>query len=272
MDDIHGDICSATPPTITGRYSIPYDVDFLWNEGCGGSDLWGDDAGTSVNLLVSDTGSAYVCPKGSEGFWRIYVDRWSQAWELGRWPRPSSNDYEVSDATEEFADILECAEGSDPTAAEAVKSFKICSVYYPNQAIHAMQLGLEVALPDSFSIHGANDWKLTFVEGGIILRNWTNSQSFSVDNVPIVSNLYDDSTDHEDSSGWADNHNHNHVDIDIMEATDAKTLIPIISALISGAENAVGLERAALELAARAFDRACTTRFEIEAFEEACYQ
>jgi hypothetical protein len=270
MGDIHDDICSATPPTITGRYSIPYDVDFLWSEGCGGSDWWDDDAGTSVNLLVSDTGSAYVCPSGSEAFWRIYVDRWGQPWELGRWPRPSSDDYEASDASDEFADILECAETSDTAAVEAAQSFKICSVYYPNQAIHAMQLGLEVALPESFSIHGANDWKLTFVEGGIVLRNRTNSDFFSVDSVPIVSNIYEEPTDHDDASEWADDHNHG--DIDLMETTDRASLIHIISALRSGAEDAIGLERAAMELAANAFDRACRTRIEIEAFEEACYE
>jgi hypothetical protein len=267
MGEFPDDICSATPPTITGRYSIPYDVDFLWNEGCGGSDWWDDDAGTSVNLLVSDTGSAYVCPSGSEGFWRIYVDRWGQPWELGRWPRPSSKDYEVSDASDEFADILKCAGESGPVTAEAMQKFKICSLYHQNQAIHAMQLGLEVALPKSFSMLGADDWALTFVEDGIIMDNDTNSKYFFVDNVPIVSNLYEAPEVNDD---WADDHNH--VDIDIMEATDAETLVQIVSAFLSGAENAAGLERAAMELAAKAFDRACSTRFEIEAFEKACYQ
>ena len=133
-----------------------------------------------------------------------------------------------------------------------------------------MKLGLEVALPESFSILGANDWKLTFVEGGIVLRNWTNSEAFTVGSVPIVSNIYEEPAAPADVSDWVDDYNH--VDIDIMEATDAETLIPIISALLSGAENAVGLERAAMELAAKAFDRACRTRYEIEAFEEACYQ
>ena len=266
MGDCHDDICSATAPEITGRYSIPYDVDFLWNEGCGGTDLWEDDAGSSVNMFVSDAGSAYVCPSGSDAFWRIYVDRWGQAWELSHWPRSPLDHYEVSDASDEFAEVLECAEGR---AAEAAKSFKICSMYHPNRVIHAMQLGLEVALPESFSFEGANDWKVTFVEGGIVMRSWTNQESYTVDNVPIVSNLYEEPAVDDELSDWADGHNH--ADIDLMETTDRVSLIHIISALRSGAEDAVGLERAAMELTAKAFDRACQTRLEIEAFEEACY-
>jgi len=269
MGDSFDEICNSTAPEITGRYTIPYDVDFLWNEGCGGDDLWDDDAGTSVKMIVSDTGSAYVCPEKSDGFWRIYVDRWGQAWELGRWPRPKSPDYEVSDASVEFAEIMECAERSDPAAAEAVRKFSICSIYHPNRAIHAMQIGLVVALPESFSVLGTDDWAFTFSEEGIIFENDTNSKYFVVDNVPIVSNIHEEPPLSDVWSDWADDHNH--VDIDIMEATDTETMMQIASAFLSGAENAAGLEMASMELAARAFDRACRTRLEIEVFEEACY-
>jgi hypothetical protein len=267
MGDYLDEICSATLPTIEGRYTIPYDVDFLWNDGCDGSDWWEDDAGDSVEMIVSDTGSAYICPKKSDAFWRIYVDRWGQAWELERWPRPKSDIYEVSDASQELAEILECA---GVRVDEAAQKFKICSIHDSNQSVHNMQLGLEVALPETFSIYGANDWKVTFVEGGIIFRNWTNEESFTVDSVPIVSNPYEEPELDDEWADWADNHNH--VDIDLMEATDAERLAPFISALLATAEDTVGLEHGVMEMAAMVIDRACRTKYEIEAFEKACYQ
>jgi|GEM_PF-1599212 len=249
MADTKADVCRLPEFGIDERYDkIPYDVDFQWNDGCGGKDIWTDEAGTSVSMLVSSSGSAYVCPEGRDGFWRIYVDSYGQAYELGRWPRPSSRDYDISDASKEFGEVLACA-GIEHLPARQCRM----------TALHGMRSGLEVALPAGFGIDGVYDWSVAFDEDEMVLKNEHNWDRFYVDAVPIVSNTYEPDVEHD------------HGVIEYYEPTDRETLIDIAWQMGRYAERTAGLEHGALDLAAGIFERACRTTLEIDAFEAACY-
>lgn len=85
---------------VIAKYRIPFDIDQLTNGGCGGRDILPDSYGEKVTLLISDTGSAYICPEDTGGRLRSYIDRsgserWIEAfpgsidrkgWRLERWP------------------------------------------------------------------------------------------------------------------------------------------------------------------------------------------
>jgi len=103
---------------------IPYDIDVLWDGGCEGADLWGDGYGEHVNLLISDSGSAYVCPEGRFKDWRIYVDRTGRPWRIPLVPgMKKGSESEPKDASQKCSDIIACGLKHSPQLEESLANF-----------------------------------------------------------------------------------------------------------------------------------------------------
>ena len=90
---------------------VPYDMDFMVDGGCHGTDLWADPFGDDLRLLAAGDGSAYICPGKPDAAWRLFIDRdgresrlsgargeQGSPWHPGVWPN--------------FAEIRSCGEES----------------------------------------------------------------------------------------------------------------------------------------------------------------
>jgi hypothetical protein len=97
------------PIHIFSRVVIPYDIDFFGEEGCQGTDWWPDWYGTTVRLLVMESGSAYVCPEKPHEGWRMFMAPSGEAEFLaGSWPAvPDGNDLRGK-GYETMQRVLEC--------------------------------------------------------------------------------------------------------------------------------------------------------------------
>jgi len=137
------------------NFRIPYDVDILWDGGCGSDDWWGDGYGERVNLLISDSGSAYLCPEGDREDWRIYVTPQGSAWRLPMVPDGyGSSEDPPWEADSKYGDILACGISTVPGLEEA-----LLELYGESRAAPAR--GLAVAFSGT-EIDLRNGWSLAF--------------------------------------------------------------------------------------------------------------
>lgn len=104
---------------ITNEVKIPYDIDPWFGWGCGDGDLWPDDYGEGVRLMISDAGSAYICPDNPDGDWRIYVGPGGAKMITGMYEEDS--DVVSEDASSELVKVVGCAFESGMGDADAVQ-------------------------------------------------------------------------------------------------------------------------------------------------------
>lgn len=285
------------PIQVVARYSIPYDLDdMLWDEGCGGTDLWEDECGETLALLVSDTGSAYVCPENMPtwarwGFynhkWSLYMEPSGKAWRMEQKLVPAGSKavrkYEHSDASEEFEDILACYENhgvSDSTFEDIRDRFTYNQDNEPGPLFPSTLSGAEVYL--SAKNFGAENCLLSLkddlikiaIEDPVYLYYFIPAMNSGPLAGEIAQVCYNYSPDMlNDSIGEA---------IEIAEAcgswphmfepVDQDKLQEIISGLRAEIEDTreSDSKRDILDIAIRNFERAYRTAAEIEVFENEC--
>ncbi|MFA4875113.1 MAG: hypothetical protein WC956_08235 [bacterium] len=240
-------------------YRIPYDLDPMGGGGCEGRDLWPDSYGEEVLLLVSDAGSAYICPEKLKADWRIFIGPGGRAWKLLKWPANSKDaSYESEDAREQAAGILSCALRKRPEAVSTVKAMMDGSFFQGNPALPLMLRGIEIAL----SKGSWRDWNLAADDGMIKVE--CNSKKFVVDDVPIAAR-WNQSCDVDPEWNVAA------CDSDrSVFAFDEKDMKEVSEILATRLLRANASERAVIDLALMAFERGWANVQEIERFEEAC--
>lgn len=153
-------------------FKIPYDIDILWDGGCEAGDLWDDRYGDEVMLLVSDSGSAYVCPEGSRNDWRIYVTPQGEAWRL-----PMTTDGRTQsekppwDASAKLGDILACGLGTAPDLEAVLQGLFDQSRPAPPMHLASVFSGHEV--------EASYGWTISF-QGADILLNKDSSSNTAI--------------------------------------------------------------------------------------------
>ncbi len=240
-------------------YRIPYDLDPLWDDGCEGTDVWPDSYGKQVLILLSDTGSAYICPERMDNKWRIFMGPGGRAWKLLGWPaNEEDNAYESVDAGAQAAEILSCALRSSPEMGPTVRSMVDGSFFNSNPGLPIMLRGMEIAL----SRESWRKWRLVADSGRLELS--CGSKKYVVDEVPIAAS-WEEYCDVDPE--WnvvaceRDNNVYRFLAEDMKEVTEL---------LATKLLHANGAERVAVEIALMAFERGWANVQEIERFEAAC--
>jgi len=289
------------PIEVVAGYSIPYDLDeMFWDDGCGGTDLVGDRLGENVTLLVSDTGSAYVCPeKWSDlrALWSIYMDPQGRSWRIEDYwehsitaPMGDSHlyaRYEYSDAFDEFGDILTCHEshGQWDTAIEALEERFTYGADIAAEPPYPSTLeGASVLL--SHESFGRSGYSLSMRDGIVkIARSYSSldrafeDMSYVLDSGPLAALSSEVCSDHfgqmtrysvttamgiaEACGEWPH----------LMRAVKLDDLEWIVAGLRAEIENtAVGDPKGTvLDVALEGFERAYQTAAEISVFRQTCY-
>lgn len=149
---------------------IPYDIDTLWDGGCESDDWWDDGYGDEVNLLLSDSGSAYVCPEGNRDGWRIYVTPQGNAWRLPMTTGSRKQSEEPPwEASTKFGDILACGLGTTPDLETALQELYDQSRPTPPTHLASAFSGYE--------IEASNGWTVSFQGPDLLLSNDSRSNT-----------------------------------------------------------------------------------------------
>ena len=159
-------------PAVTSsisEYRIPYDVDYTWDGGCNGKDLFKDEYGMTMRLLfVSSNDSAYICPENYRGQFRIYIDSKGHGWSLEKWPNVRYVSYVEAPSANKVKDMLACA-----IKTSSVFNRQVTSLF---KQVHDYKLPIrgynkEINVADEYNCN----WKISIDSRGIdIERSYKN--------------------------------------------------------------------------------------------------
>lgn len=222
-------------------YRVPFAVRELWKGGCDGNPWWFDRYGKEFLLLVSENGAAYVCPSDPGEGWRIYSNPCGRAFRLTGWPA-RGRVYHSEDATEEMGRILACALMTIDEIAPIICSVATGRASGDEPHLPIALGGMDVPLANE----GWRRWRLALDSGEI--RVISQDREMAVDAVPVIAERFD-GTRRSASAG------------DVGQA---------LCLLRSGRAEAGVVQRAAIDIAIAAFERAWETMRSIEEFERIC--
>lgn len=142
---------------------IAYDVDHIWDDGCRGSDFLPDSFGDESLLLISESGSAYVCPEGMAGEWRVYVDSCGRQARLASQPGEQRPDVGHFGGWPSFIDVVACGLAANPQIAESIALVGLCEGNNEPKPIPAMFEGLLIE---------TGGYKIEFEKDRVSLKNY----------------------------------------------------------------------------------------------------
>lgn len=245
-------------------YRIPYDIDVFWDGGCESGDLWDDRYGDEVKLLVSDSGSAYICPEGDHNSWRIYVTPQGDAWRLPMTTngRTGSED-PPRDASAKFGDILACGLDTAPDLEVVLQG--LFDQNRPTPPIHL------ASAFSGYEVEALNGWTISFQGADILLSiDSSSNTAIYMRGIPFITYSRDVIDCGPAPSEWF-----------IMEETcnevresyipqedDVRELFDEITEGLP--DNATPYERAAIGAARVVLEAGLATTAQIREFEAAC--
>ncbi len=242
---------------IKASIRIPYDIDPWFGWGCGDSDLWADDYGDGVRLMISDAGSAYLCPDNFAGDWRIYVGPGGARKITGL--HVDGDNVASVGAMAELLKIVDCAFESGQGDADAVRQL----VSIP-QAEDPIQFGAWWPTLNGVSV----DFSM---EMGAFLKIWSD-ESFrigdytkyvDIDDMGIATTITRDCSDFSDLGPICE-------ESDAFLGADKGTVESMREFIGERQGDPWSLKKMGMLLALSALERSAKVEDEIETFEKAC--